>query len=318
MSLFIENRILKTQALTIKSFVLFFRLLQFLLLFLFYFFSVSSVAQESESSTKFVRFVNGDAEWQGQLQTSITSYKNSDGVTVELVAAIHIGDEFYYRELNDYFISKDAVLYELVANDNERPSPSDNVRSRTGLGFLQLAMAEFLQLSFQLEKIDYTPQNFRHADLNPAQLAETMQAKNENFFSMFISLAIVQIASEQAALAEGEPVSSFNLFSIIRALAADDQVMAFKFLLAEELARSGEIFVGQQLEQQLTILGDRNNAALDVLQQVLRESEASNSSISDISIFYGAAHMPGLERELMYSLGFEYSSQRWLTAWRIQ
>ena len=318
MSLFIENRILKTQALTIKSFVLFFRLLQFLLLFLFYFFSVSSVAQESESSTKFVRFVNGDAEWQGQLQTSITSYKNSDGVTVELVAAIHIGDEFYYRELNDYFISKDAVLYELVANDNERPSPSDDVRSRTGLGFLQLAMAEFLQLSFQLEKIDYTPQNFRHADLNPAQLAETMQAKNENFFSMFISLAIVQIASEQAALAEGEPVSSFNLFSIIRALAADDQVMAFKFLLAEELARSGEIFVGQQLEQQLTILGDRNNAALDVLQQVLRESEASNSSISDISIFYGAAHMRGLERELMYSLGFEYSSQRWLTAWRIQ
>jgi hypothetical protein len=321
MSLLISDRALKTHSRPIKKIGRPSRLLQFHLLLLFYLFHVPSVAQESESSTKFVRFLNGDAEWQGQLQTAITSYKNSEGVTVELVSAIHIGDEFYYQELNDYFITKDAVLYELVANDNERPSPSDNIRSRSGLGFLQLVMAEFLQLSFQLEKIDYTPKNFRHADLNPAQLEETMEAKNENFFSMFISLAIAQIASDQAALAAGESVSSFNLFSIIRALAADDQVMAFKFLLAEELARGGGILVGQQLEQQLTILGDRNDAALGVLRQVLSENEAiesSNSPISNFSIFYGAAHMPGLERELIYSLGFELSSQRWLTAWRIQ
>ena len=59
-------------------------------------------------------------------------------------------------------------------------------------------------------------------------------------------------------------------------------------------------------------LGDRNAAALGELQQVL-----SDGSGQRISLFYGAAHMPGIERALLEELEFSMSEQTWLDAWVI-
>lgn len=269
---------------------------------LFYSFGVSAQSQ-------FIRFVPGPGEWQGELQTSITTYENASGVALELVAAIHIGDPDYYQALNNYFSSRDAVLYELVANPEDRPTPGNNGSS---VSFLQLALANFLDVGFQLDQIDYSPPNFRHADLSPAQLQEIMASKNENFFSMFLSMALAQLASEQAALAEGAEPSSFTLVAVMNALLAEDQTVAFKYLFAEELGRSDGIMVGPALEQQLTLLGDRNRVALQVLKETLEDD-----SIRNISLFYGAAHMRGIERELLGAMGFARVGQRWQTAWQI-
>ena len=43
-------------------------------------------------------------------------YENDQGVTVDLVAAIHIADKSFFRALDDSFSDYDAVLYELVAS----------------------------------------------------------------------------------------------------------------------------------------------------------------------------------------------------------
>ena len=43
----------------------------------------------------------------------------------------------------------------------------------------------------------------------------------------------------------------------------------------------------------------------------------SDPNIKNIAIFYGAAHMPGLERVILGELGFQRSSERWLSAWEI-
>jgi hypothetical protein len=140
-----------------------------------------------------------------------------------------------------------------------------------------------------------------------------MAAKNENFFSMFMSLALAQLAAEQAAIASNtvQP-SAFTLLTMMSVLAAEDQGAAFKYLFAQELSRSDGVILGAELEQQLTILGDRNRVALDTLEDAL-----TNSGTTSISLFFGAAHMPGLERELIGSLGFEQTGQGWLTAWHI-
>jgi hypothetical protein len=269
-------------------------------------------AQPQLPNSSFVQFVAGEEQWAGELQTAIVSYENSSGVVLDLVAAVHLGEIEYYSALNEYFNNQDAVLYELIAYEDDRPTPEEVVENSSAVSFVQRALGSFLKVSFQLEQIDYSPNNFKHADLNPDELQQIMLEKNENFFSMFFSLAVAQLASEQAALEAGAVPSSFSMISIMNALLAEDQNLAFKYLFAEELGRTDGVIVGPELENQLTILGDRNKAALEVLDETL-----DNPTIQKISIFYGAAHMPGIERELIQSFGFEKIQQRWRSAWKM-
>ncbi|MEC7550231.1 MAG: hypothetical protein VX536_04495 [Pseudomonadota bacterium] len=66
------------------------------------------------------------------------------------------------------------------------------------------------------------------------------------------------------------------------------------------------------MESKLTLLGDRNEAALSALRDVLEQGQART-----ISLFYGAAHMAGLERVITGELGFEFEERLWLAAWQI-
>src|SRR5256885_645733 len=71
---------------------------------------------EDEGKTEFLRFTedkNG-----GKLESAIATYKNADGVTVHLVAALHVGEKSYYEGLSKTFEGYDALLYEMVKPKN--------------------------------------------------------------------------------------------------------------------------------------------------------------------------------------------------------
>jgi hypothetical protein len=262
----------------------------------------------AQEESEYVRFVQGNTQWEGELQTAIVSFENDAGVQLNLVAAVHLGEEEYYAELNDYFRTQDVVLYELVAEPDQVPVRGSREASTSLVGFIQQSMAKFLKLGFQLDEIDYTQSNFLHADLTPSQLDELMASKNENFFTMFLNLAMAQMAEQNAS--PDDRLSSFNMLSLLSAMNSEDQNAALKFLFAQELGRSGGVIVGEELEQQLTILGDRNKAALRVLGDALQ-----NSDFRRVSIFYGAAHMPGIEREISATMGFARTGLSWQSAW---
>lgn len=264
----------------------------------------SALAQQE---SEYVRFIQGAGEWQGELQTAVVTLVNGSGVELELVAAVHLGEEEYYARLNDYFATRDVVLYELVAEANQIPV-RDAARSSSFIGFVQQTMADFLGVGFQLNEIDYSPANFLHADLTPSQLEALMESKDESFLTMFLDLAMSQMEAQSGT--GDEPLSSFNMLSVLRAMNSDNQSAAFKYLFAAELGRSGGVLVGEELEQQFTLLGDRNEAALRVLRQTLQNPDRQR-----ISIFYGAAHMPGIERAAIAELGFTRRQERWLAAW---
>ena len=264
----------------------------------------------AQEEPEYVRFLQGNAQWEGELQTAIVSFENDAGVQVNLVAAVHLGEEEYYAALNDYFRTQDLVLYELVAEPDQVPVRGGSEPNSSLIGFIQQAMAGFLNVGFQLDEIDYTQPNFLHADLTPSQLDKLMASKNENFFTMFLNLAMAQIAEQNAS--PDEPLSSFTMMSLIAAMNSENQNAAVKFLFAQELGRSGGVIVGEALEQQLTILGDRNKAALRVLGEALR-----NPDFRQISIFYGAAHMPGIEREISATMGFIRTGLSWQSAWMV-
>jgi hypothetical protein len=268
----------------------------------------------AQEEPEYVRFVQGNMEWEGELQTAIVSFENDAGIQLNLVAAVHLGDEEYYAELNDYFRTQDAVLYELVAEPNQVPFRGSRESSTSLIGLIQKAMAGFLNIGFQLDEIDYTQSNFLHADLTPSQLDELMASKNENFFTMFLNLAMAQMAQmAQQSASAGDRLSSFNMLSLLSAMNSENQNAALKFLFAQELGRSGGVIVGEELEQQLTLLGDRNKAALRVLGNALQ-----NPDFRRVSIFYGAAHMPGIEREISATMGFTRTGLRWKPAWIVR
>lgn len=280
-------------------------IIQAVVLFVF----VAAGSLQAQEVPGYVRFIDGESQWQGELQTAIVTFENEAGVQLNLVAAVHLGEEEYYSQLNDYFGDQDVVLYELVAEADQVPVQGE-ANDSSFIGYIQQSLARFLEVKFQLNEIDYAPANFLHADLTPSQLQAVMASKDENFLTMFLDLAMAQMAEQ--AVGDPEQLSSFTMLSILRAMNAEDQNAAFKYLFAQELGRSGGIIVGEEQEQQITILGDRNAAALRVLAGALERPD-----YRQISIFYGAAHMPGIEREISGRMGFKRTEVRWLSSWVI-
>jgi hypothetical protein len=272
--------------------------------------SVSIKSIYGQEDAQYIRFIRGEQQWQGELQTAIASFKNDAGVQLNLVAAVHLGESEYYRQLNDFFATQDVVLYELIAEADQIPSINNASNNKSLIGFLQQSLADFLNLSFQLNDIDYGRPNFLHADLTPRQLSAIMQSKNENFYTMFLNLLKAQMVKRNADAEQS--LTSISVLSMLGALNAENQQDAFKYLFAEELGSNGGVIVGAELEQQLTLLGDRNKAALAVLTDVLENPDARQ-----ISIFYGAAHMPGIAREISATMGFQPVARHWQSAWII-
>ncbi len=259
-----------------------------------------------------IRFVEGNGDWQGELQTAVTRYRNQEGQYVDLIAAVHIGDQTYYDELNNYFAKLDELLFELVADLSDIRTAQLNSQSGSPLSLIQTLLANYLQLDFQLSAVNYAAKNFRHADLSASELRDIMASKDESFFAMFLTMAAAQISAKREGLANDSiRPTAFTLVSLMNALSAENQAQALKFLLAQELARSGGLTIDAEIESELTILGDRNQAALQVLEDSLAEGNR------EIGLFYGAAHMPGLARAMTNDMGFQMESQQWVTAWAI-
>jgi outer membrane biosynthesis protein TonB len=101
--------------------------------------------QTKEPETKPTDFVRFHEDKKGaQLQTAIATYRNSRGVIVDLIGAIHIGDKNYYDVLNAYFEDYDALLYEMVGDpveqyeDEAAPEPEPQPRRKDPLPLKKL------------------------------------------------------------------------------------------------------------------------------------------------------------------------------------
>ena len=73
--------------------------------------SASEPATAPAKPSDFLRLIDhGNAG--SRLETADASYRNDAGVTVHLVAAVHIAEKSYFDALNENFKLHDAVLYE--------------------------------------------------------------------------------------------------------------------------------------------------------------------------------------------------------------
>jgi hypothetical protein len=267
-----------------------------------------SPATQSIEPKQFMRFQD-DGERGRSLQTAVVTYRNAAGQTVRLVAAIHIAEREYYEQLNADFASDDAVLYELV-KPKDSPLPEPGVEapvSDNPISTVQHLMKDALNLSFQLDVIDYTKPNFVHADLDKETFEKLQQERGETFEELFMKQllqAFTQPPPEQAANAD--PDQTLN--QLVAVLTHPDMERQIKLLVARQLNEMEQSGKGLDVLGGTVILGERNKAALKVLADTLAQSKQK------ISIFYGAAHMPDLAEHLR-SMGFTPVSCKWNTAW---
>ncbi|MCA8970437.1 MAG: hypothetical protein KDC95_11655 [Planctomycetes bacterium] len=262
--------------------------------------SETAPEEVSDEAKRFMRW-KGEHETEGRYQTSIAHYTDAAGRKVDLVAVVHIGDSGYYADLEKRFRSYDAVLYELVAPKGTRPSQRDESRPSL-ITRIQRLMKNSLGLVFQLDAIDYDAKNFVHADLSPKQFLEKQEERGESMVTLMIRMMLAGMQNQKDA----PPITTFHI------LAGMNDPNYLKFLFAQQLEQVENLLaaLGGSNGEKSTIIGDRNAAAMAVLEEQLDEGAKS------VAIFYGAAHMPDMEKRVR-ALGFEPAGVEWLTAWNV-
>ncbi|HEU4419334.1 MAG TPA: type II secretion system protein GspG [Planctomycetota bacterium] len=251
----------------------------------------------------FARFVAvGDG---GHFDTSITTYKKGP-VELTLFAAVHIADQACFATLNDRFTTCEALLYELVGPADYRPT-KDRDEGFNPLAMLQHGIKNSMELTFQLDEIDYSPANFVHADMTPEEFRESMDERGETILSIMFNMMMsgMKLQQEQAENPEASPPP--QQVDLVKAFRSGEGRHQLRMLFASQLEAIETLAVGG--EKGSTLLEGRNEKCLQVLQ---REMEAGRKKLG---IYYGAAHLPHMERRLVQDLGFQKTGHEWLVAW---
>ncbi len=310
---------------------------------------------ESATNTEFVRIRRDDQAVAQALETAVVRYVPADGQSglyVDLVGAVHIADRAYYERLNEAFRSYDVVLYELVAPEGTRiPKGGLDRQDRHPISQLQGGMKELLDLEHQLSVIDYTRQNFVHADMSPEEFAQSMKDRGESFTQMLLKMTFEGMAQQRQKESQTERSSMVDLvlsltskkkasqvqqslarqwrnvltgkgleinednagqlsdLEMMLAMFSNNRAARLKRVMAEQMTTLGAGAASLDGPDGSTIVTERNKKAIDVLRRQLDEGKQR------IAIFYGAAHLPDMEKRLLTEFGLKRSDTEWLTAW---
>jgi hypothetical protein len=259
---------------------------------------------------KFLRLQRDDQRRPVAMETAVVHYTSAarPDVEVHLVGAVHVGDKAYYDDLNSLFEKYDVVLYELVAPEGTRiPKGGRQGPSTHPVGALQDGMSTILELSHQLACVDYTKPNFVHADMSPEEFSKAMADRGESFFQLFLRLMGTGIA-QNAAGAGGT-----NDAALLLALFSKDRALKLKTIMAEQFESLEGFMAALDGPEGSTIITERNKRCFAVLDTQLAEGKNKR-----IAIFYGAGHLPDMERRLIADYGFQRTGESWIAAWRLQ
>jgi hypothetical protein len=259
---------------------------------------------------QFVRILHNPAKTPQALQTAVVRHVPQDcgrtRPTVDLVAAVHIGDAAYYQQLNGLFEKYDVVLFELVTADSIAAVKNVGKPRNNPLSAVQSAMTDVLDLQFQLKGIDYTRKNFVHADMSPKEFAKSMDQRGESFLQIFFR-AMGYGLSRQAGDA-----SSFGDVDLLAALLSKNRALALKRVMAGQFEDLEGQMAAINGKNGSTLITERNKKALAVLKKQVDEGK------DRIAIFYGAGHMHDMQQRLKDDFGLAPISTRWLTAWDLR
>lgn len=271
--------------------------------------SDNAAAEKKGNDAKFIRVRRDEDGKPLALETAVVRYQPTDGaakmVVVDLIGAVHVGDKTYYDELNKRFADYDVLLYELVAPPGAKIPKGGRNGQASGhpVGAMQDGMKAMLELDHQLDRIDYTAENFVHADMSPDEFSKTMTDRGESFMQMFFRL-MGQGAAQQASGGSKD-------MAILMALFSRDRAQRMKVAMAEQFENLEGQMAAFDGPEGSTIITERNKKAFEVLSRELKDGKTK------IGVFYGAGHLPDMERRLLADFGMKRSGEEWVPAWSL-
>jgi hypothetical protein len=250
---------------------------------------------------------------------------SGQGPKVRLVAAIHIADREYYRQVQRILDKDTVTLFEGVSNkkdDFKKQGPSRRPDA------LYTKIADALGLISQYEGIDYRREHFHNADLTQGEMlarlrGETLTTPKPEGPDQVLGAPAKQAEAKYKALTEvmqggglmgamaniGLAVIKHNprlratmLLGIIGTdPTASEQAMA-KQLGGESGKRIARL-----------IVEERNQEALSGLRRFIGQRKTGET----VALFYGAAHLEGIEDALVRRFGYVPESTEWLVAVKV-
>ncbi len=259
--------------------------------------TAKEVPDPTNQASDFIRVHR--SENQVLLQPAAVTYQKEE-IKVTLIGAVHLADQAYFEHLNQHFKTYDRLLYEMIGGERFAEPGKQNTEKKkvkpTPLADTYQLLSDSLELAEQKNEIDYRAKNFVHADLSFSEYRKLQKKRKESLLSFALEAA-----------QHIEPTNDPSPQSLTEALMAGDSRKA-KLLLIDALAGGDEAIAN--LVHPSVIITDRNAKALQVLTSEIKKGH------QNLGIFYGAAHLPDLEKSLR-ALGYQKTKQRWITAWSL-
>lgn len=254
---------------------------------------------------QYLRYV-APGERGGGLDVASTDFAPpGDGPSVHLVGVVHIADEDYYarvqRELDGY----DTVLYEGILEAADVGAEWQRTMLDDGgtAGQMQIEVAAWFGFRYQLAALDYSRPNLLHADMTMEEFAEAGAAKfglvandDDNLPEKFAATWARIKALGRVVLGVPGPIQSLARKELAAALGTTD--IGASLALTPGLSE--------------LLLDKRNAVVMRRLDERLAETAAGR-----IAIFYGAAHMDDLARQVE-ARGYRRTAGHWLRAWGLR
>lgn len=265
-------------------------------------------AANAAARPKYIRILRDKDELLA-LQTAIVRFapdaKSPGDLTVDLVGAVHVGEQGYYEALNKRFADYDVVLFELVAPEGTQ-IPKGGRPSTHPIGMLQTGLKDMLGLEHQLQYVDYTKKNMVHADMSPDEFDKSMEERGESFFAMFFRMM------GQAMAQQSVQQNQTSDFDLLAAFFDRDRAGALKRVMAQQFESADGMMQALEGPEGSTIITERNKVALKKLAEQIAAGKKK------IAIFYGAGHLGDMEERLVEEFQLKRTGTEWLDAWNLR
>ena len=256
--------------------------------------------EKSDPASRAVRYVKGDHG--AALQVRDVMFEGPQGQKLELTGAIHIGDAAYYEAINQHLKQFDTVLFELVASaedvkalqKGEKRTKHDDAKASLSEIYKILA-DDILQLTSQMEKVDYTLPTMVHADFSDMELKVALEARK---------------LSMEAIMGNVSPWKLKMLLNVVKLFIPKDDPAAVKRLMAPMFGSVAAGKIGGDNKVMEVIINERNKRVLEVLDAQVAAGK------KNIAVFYGAGHFADLTASLL-AKGWKQTGENWRTAWDI-
>jgi hypothetical protein len=171
---------------------------------------------------------------------------------------------------------------------------------------IQVELARAINLSFQLEAMDYSHANWRCSDMSIDEVDRALTARGLDFNLIGDTLAGSSLPAKFIKLVL-RMIRTFDSFTD-GAITDTFKVVLIEMLGDETLIDASMGQLGEGFAE--VIINERNQVVIDDVAELI----ANEPEIKSVAIFYGAGHMQDMEKRLIEQLSYEPAEATWFRA----